>query len=39
MVAPVFTAVEEYSAAAPQPTIAGDSMKQFFGAILMRIFR
>ena len=39
VVAPVFAAVEEYPAAAPQPTIAGDGVKHFFEGVLMRTFR
>ena len=37
MVAPVFAAVEEYPAAGPQPTIAGDGVKHFFEGILQKI--
>ena len=39
MVAPVFAAVEEFPAAAAQPTIAGDGVKYFFKGVLMRTFR
>ena len=36
MVAPVFTVVEEYPTADPQPTIAGDGVKHFFEGILQK---
>jgi hypothetical protein len=39
MVAPVLAAVEEYPAAAPQPTTDGDSVKHFYKGVLMRTFR
>jgi hypothetical protein len=38
-IAPVFAAVEEYPATAPQPTITGDGVKHFFEGVLMRTFR
>jgi len=36
MVTPVFTAVEEYPAVGPQPTIAGDGVKHFFEDVLQK---
>ncbi len=39
MVAPIFAAVENDPAAAPQPTFTGDGVKHFFEGVLMRAFR